>query len=139
LAAEWSNGHTHVDEIANKFNTHLSLIFGITNKFNTHHSLIFGNLEKQSTKVPGLTSYETRFTISVRGIATAGRDKIWSLKVLGLPKETLLSLMRRQESCTIIEYERILKYVTHPCNKFVSLVKTNQYDLRTGRIQLLEW
>jgi hypothetical protein len=46
------------------------------------------------------------------------------------------SLLRRQESCTIIEYDRILKYVTHPCNKFVSLVKTNQYDLRTGRIRL---
>jgi hypothetical protein len=55
---------------------------------------------------------------------------------LGLPKETLPSLLRRQESCTIIGYERILKYVTHPCNKFVSLVKTNQYDLRTGRIRI---
>jgi hypothetical protein len=29
----------------------------------------------------------------------------------------------------MIEYERILKDVTDPCNKFVSLVKTNQYDL----------
>jgi hypothetical protein len=55
---------------------------------------------------------------------------------LGLPKETLQSFWRRQESCTIIEYKRIHKYVTHPCNKFVSLVKTNQYDLRTGRIRL---
>jgi hypothetical protein len=57
------------------------------------------------------------------------RDKIWSFRVLGLPKETLPSLLQWQESCTIIEYERILKDVTHPCNKFVSLVKTNQYDL----------
>jgi hypothetical protein len=71
LAAEWSNGNTHVDEIKNKFNTHLSLIFG--------------NLEKQSTKGSWshiLWNYnQIRFAIFVRGIATAGRDKIWSLRV----------------------------------------------------------
>jgi hypothetical protein len=54
----------------------------------------------------------------------ARKNSLVQKPALGLPKETMPSLLRRQESCTIIEYERILKYVTHPYNKFVSLVKT---------------
>ena len=54
-----------------------------------------------------------------------------SLRILGLPKDSLPSLLERRDTLTIIEYERIKNDSSNPCNKFIPLPVDHPYSLRT--------
>ena len=58
-----------------------------------------------------------------------------SLRILGLPSEFLrLPLTQRRDNFAIREYEKIRMDVTHPCNKHIPNLVTNDCDLRMGRV-----
>ena len=56
-----------------------------------------------------------------------------SLRILGLPKDLLLSLLQRRDLLTFKEYKRIKNDSSNPCNKFMPLPVDHPYSLRTIR------
>ena len=56
-----------------------------------------------------------------------------SLRILGLPKDSLPSLLQRRDSLTFREYKHIKNDSSNPCNKFIPLPVDHPYSLRTIR------
>ena len=56
-----------------------------------------------------------------------------SLWILGLPKDSLPSLLERRYSLTLREYEGIKNDSSKPCNKFMPLLIDHPYSLKNKR------
>ena len=95
------------------------------------------------TKV-GLTCYETKLRLLEYvapiwgGLPQYLTDKLESiqtrsLKILGLPSDSLQSLEQHWDNLAIREYKKIMNDETHPCRKYIPDVVTNTYDLRTPK------
>ena len=56
-----------------------------------------------------------------------------SLKIIGLPSDSLQSLEQRRDNLAIREYKKIINDETHPCRKYIPDIVTNTYDLRTPK------
>lgn len=98
------------------------------------------------TSKMGLTFYETKIRHVLECAAAIwGRTPQYlneeieniqgrRLRIVGLPHESLPSLMKQRDNSTIREYKKILKDVTHPCNIYIPKLVTNHYGLRMGRV-----
>ena len=53
-----------------------------------------------------------------------------SLRILGIPKDSLPSLHERRDKQTIKEYERTINDILNPCNNFIPSPVRHSYDLR---------
>ena len=54
----------------------------------------------------------------------------WSLRILGIPKDSLPSLHERRDKQTIKEYERTINDILNLCNNFIPFPVRHLYDLR---------
>ena len=53
-----------------------------------------------------------------------------SLKIIGIPKDSLPTLNERRDKQTIKEYERIIHDISNPCNNLIPSPVRHPYDLR---------
>ena len=124
--------NTHIDEIVKKANTRL-----------------FYLRECRRANLPvkvGLTCYETKIKSVLEYAAPIWgglpqhlsdeleRIQCRSLKIIGLPPDSLQTLEQRRENLAISEYRAFINDETHPCRKYIPDVPSSKYDLRTPRI-----
>ena len=120
--------NTHIEEITKKASKHLFYLWECRR----------ANLQ---TKV-GLTCYETKLRPVLEyaapiwgGLPQYLTDELESiqtrsLKIIGLPSDSLQSLEQRWEN---LEYKKIMNDEMHPCRKYIPDIETNTYDLRTPK------
>ena len=53
-----------------------------------------------------------------------------SLKIIGIPKNSLPTLNERRDKQTVKEYERIINDISNPCNNLIPSTFRHPYDLR---------
>ena len=54
-----------------------------------------------------------------------------SMRILGLPKDTLVSLKERRDKLTVAEFKRIKEDASNPNNKFIPIPLDNNFNLRS--------
>ena len=125
-----------------KWNTHIE---EITKKANKR---LFYLRECRRANLPtkvGLTCYKTKLRPVLEyaapiwgGLPQYLTDELESiqtrsLKIIGLPSDSLQSLEQRRDNLAIREYKKIINDETHPCRKYIPDIVTNTYDLRTPK------
>ena len=53
------------------------------------------------------------------------------MRILGLPKDTLVSLKERRDKLTVAEFKRIKEDASNPNNKFIPIPLDNNFNLRS--------
>ena len=87
------------------------------------------------TKIRSLLEYRAPISGGIPQYLVGELESIQtrSLRILGLPKDSLPSLLQRRDSLAFREYERIMNDSSNSCNTFIPVPVDHPYSLRTIR------